>query len=167
METLQLIGFSGLSYVNLNSISANQKEQNYLIGSLLLSTGFLFRTYEFYQTNRLLKSNLSKNKLPITKDHLSKGHLFLFLFYLISFIHPINRRHTPLNILAVIGHGLLIKKNIYNGYGLLILAIYYMIQIQENITKDDNNSRIRAISAMCILTYYLEELKKINLIKRM
>ena len=41
METLQLIGFSGLSYVNLNSISANQKEQNYLIGSLLLSTGFL------------------------------------------------------------------------------------------------------------------------------
>ena len=155
METLQLIGFGGLCYVNLNAANNNKNEQNFFIGSCLLSMGFILRAYEFYLTE---KNNV--------KHKLSKGHLCLALFYLISFIYPINRRHTELNIIALVGHSLLINHNKYYNYGLLLLAIYYMIQIQENITQNDNDSKIRTISAICILTFYLQELKKINLIKK-
>ena len=155
METLQLIGFGGFSYVNLKLLHANRLETNFFIGSLLITSGFLYRTYEFYQTEKYK-----------TKYKVSKGHSFLGLFYLLSFLYPINRRHRQLNIIAVVGHLLLVKKNKYYDYGTLLLAIYYMIQILENIKQDDENSKIRTVSAMCILTFYLQELKKKNLIEK-
>jgi hypothetical protein len=151
IDTLELFGYIGFCSVNINSIITNKDDQLLLIGSLIATTGFLYRTYEFFQKTKYNK-----------KFDIYIGHLILGIYNLLGFFLPINKGHQLFNIISVIGNFLLITDNKYNDLGIILLAISIMFVIYSNINKDTIDGKIKTISALCFLPFFFEELKRIN-----
>ena len=109
---IPLTGYTILSIVYLIFVTINLNEDNklHLFGSIIIFIGYSSLVYEHI------------NKKKEEKNEFSYGHLILFLFYSLSFILPINHHFQNFDIIASIGHGILI--NSHNIYGKISMLLY-------------------------------------------
>lgn len=143
-----LYGFIILFIIYLYYLKENLKENTHIIfGSLLVTFGYLYAILETY-------NYLKKN--PVSK--ISKSHIILGVFLLLSFILPINTHSKKSDIFGVIGHLLLINPNFgYSGVANICLTIYYSLYTYRNATHHDMLEKIQAVGSGLIVLYYIKK----------
>jgi hypothetical protein len=143
-----LYGYIILFIIYLYYLKINLKENtNIIIGSLLVIFGYLFAILETY--NYIKKKSVSK---------ISKSHIILGVFLLLSFILPINTHSKKTDIFGVIGHLLLINPNFgYSGVANICLTIYYSLYTYRNARHNDTVERMQAVGGGLILLYYIKK----------
>jgi hypothetical protein len=116
-------GFLILFIIYLYYLKKNLKKNSLIIfGSLLVTIGFFFATYEKY--------NYLKNKHV---DTINKSHLFLGSFKFLSFIIPINEHVKKTDTIGLIGNFILLNKNFgYQQLGFISQIIYYSLYLMDS-----------------------------------
>jgi hypothetical protein len=139
MENAQLLGFIGLSTLSIKFI-----DNDLLFGSILLSSASILLSYQFYK-------KINKKK----QDKLSKGHTLMVLYNLLNFTFKISKNQRPTDLIALFGHALLITKNKYNKYGNMLLAVYYILFIYNNMNGKSAKDKLQMVCGGLILSNYL------------
>jgi hypothetical protein len=139
-----IILFIGVLYSFIN----NPKENNYIIfGSLLLFLGFLYAIIETF--NYIHKKSVS---------NISKSHLILGAFLLLSFIFPINKFTKKTDIFGLIGHFILINTSFgYSEIANICLTIHYSLFTYRNGTNKEIINKFQSIGGGLILLYYIKK----------
>lgn len=145
-----LYGLSILFIIYLYYLYKNLKETSLIVfGSLLVAVGYFFAVTEKY--NYLYKPNIKKNNI-------SKSHLILGLFPLLSFVLPINHHSKKTDIFGLVGHFILINSNFgYKELANICLTIYYSLYVYRNIIKDDKIEKLQGIGGGLVLLYYIKK----------
>jgi len=144
-----LYGFAILFIIYLYYLSLNIKKNSYIIfGSFLVTIGYFFAAMEKY--------NHIKN--PHHKNPISKSHLILGAFLLLSFLFPINHHSKKTDIFGLVGHFILINTNFgYNQIANVCLTIYYLLYTYRNGMDHETIGKIRAFAGGSILLYYIKQ----------
>lgn len=143
-----LYGFIILFIIYLYYLKENLKENTHIIfGSLLVTVGYLYATLETYNY---------VNKKPVNK--ISKSHIILGVFLLLSFILPINKHSKKTDLFGVIGHLLLINPSFgYSGVANICLTIYYSLYTYRNGSHHHMLEKIQGVGGGLILLYYIKK----------
>jgi hypothetical protein len=141
-------GFLILFIIYLYYLKKNLKKNSLIIfGSLLVTIGFFFATYEKY--------NYLKNKHV---DTINKSHLFLGSFKFLSFIIPINEHVKKTDTIGLIGNFILLNKNFgYQQLGFISQIIYYSLYVYRNSMKKNLLDNTQAVAGGLILIYYIKK----------
>ena len=78
------------------------------------------------------------------------------VFYLLSFIIPINEHYKSTDITALVGHFLLIKGN--NIIGIVSLLLYYTLYVYRNSQEDKMVNNGQVVGGTLLVLYYGKEL---------
>jgi len=138
-DIVGLLGHLCLSYVYISYLIKNaDKETTIVVSSMLMALGYLLLSSEMILD---IKDEIDeKEKEKTNKKRLSKqysyGRIVLALFYILSFTDIINPNRKTTDMLALIGHLVLIKDNGLLGIGSFALILYYMLYIYRNFEKD-------------------------------
>jgi vacuolar-type H+-ATPase subunit I/STV1 len=141
-------GFLILFIIYLYYLKNNLNKNSLIIfGSLLVTIGYFFATYEKY--------NYLKNK---SVDNINKSHLFLGSFKLLSFIIPINEHLKQTDIIGMIGNFILLNSKFgYKQLGYICQIIYYSLYVYRNGIKNELLDNTQAIAGGLILLYYIKK----------
>ena len=153
-DKFALCGFIILYIIFLYFLYKNvKKNENKLIifGSLLITIGYFFAAQEKY--NYINNKNLSVNI-----SNISKSHLILGAFGLLSFIFPINNKVKQTDVFGIIGHFILINSNFgYSEIANICLTIYYSLYTYRHASKNELLSNIQGIGGGLVLLYYIKK----------
>jgi hypothetical protein len=137
---IMAIGF-GLQIKNNVEIKNNKL---ILVGSIVVILGYL-ATATFH--------GLTMFKKSISKIHY--GNLVLALFYLFSFLININSERKNYDVLALVGHLLLIKDNDkdMNTVGLIALYAYHIEYIIKSFKYYDKTNKVFLVGSISLFIY--------------
>jgi hypothetical protein len=165
---IPIFGYSFLLIANLIFLKSNLIKNNlFLFGSLIILFNISVSLYE--KINNL--SIIVKPKQKLThqpyKNNIIYSHLFLTIFYITTYLLPINQQGRATDIFGLIGHILNIQHNKYNYIGLLSLTIFYIIFIVINIIEIDLlHSKFQIVGGLFLLVHYIyrsyDNIKSIN-----
>lgn len=133
------------------------KNKLIIIGSVLIIIGYLISSIE--KSIKLVKNNKEKSTY-------NYGHAILAIFYFISFIYPINDHKKDSDVVALVGHILLIKNNELEIFGKGSLFVYYVLYVLRNFKEFHHlPNKFQVVGGSVTAIYYFLELF-IKLIKR-
>jgi len=103
------------------------------------------------------------------KNKISYGNLILFGVYCFNLFIPLIEHKSSFNIIILLAHLLLIKKNKYNIIGYLFMAIYYSFIIYHIISLTKSECLELCGAALLVIFYvyefyhkYITKSKKMN-----
>jgi len=146
-EKFAFYGYIILFIIHLYYLYKNLNQNNFIIfGSLLITVGFFFAAYEMYN-----------NLLNKPRSIISKSHLIVGSFRLLSFILPINSHVKSTDIFGLIGNFILINSNFgYQEIANTCLTIFFSLNTYRNISKNQILDNIRGIGSGLVLLYYIK-----------
>jgi len=120
MNIVSLIGYVILAIAFGLKLKDNLNlEPLLLFGSVIIIAGYLI-------TGIHHGINIANKKL----SKYNYGHLTLSIYYLLSFLSPINDNKMDSDVLALLGHVLLIRNNDqFNLFGMISLFLYFVLSI--------------------------------------
>lgn len=125
------------------------KDKLIIFGSVLVTIGYLVSTAE----------KVKKVTKPKKESKIQYGHLILAIFYLISFVLPINEHLKKSDLLALVGHVLLIKHNKLSSVGMASLLVYYLVYIARNAQEFEHlPNKLQVVGGVVVTGYYGYEL---------
>ena len=146
-----LYGFTILFIIYLYYLYKNLslRENNLILfGSLLITIGYFYAIRETY--HKIYKKSVNHN--------ISKSHLILGLFLLLSSFIPINKHVKKWNIFGLVGHFILINSNFgYQQLANICLTIYYSVYTYHNGMKNILLDKLQSIGGGLILLYYIKK----------
>lgn len=158
-DIVGLLGHLCLSYVYISYLIKNaDKETTIVVSSMLMASGYLLISSDMFLD---IKDDMKEEK---KKERLSKqysyGRIVLALFYILSFTDIINPNRKTTDMLALIGHLVLIKDNGLLGIGSFALILYYMLYIYRNFEKDfPLLNTLQVIGGILLLIYHGNDLR--------
>ena len=138
-DIVGLLGHLCLSYVYVSYLIKNaSKGTNVIVSSILMAFGYLLISSEIIldMKDEIKEKEKEKEKKERLSKQYSYGRIVLALFYILSFTDLINPNRKSTDMLALIGHLLLIKDNGLTGVGLIALILYYMLYIYRNFERN-------------------------------
>lgn len=117
-----------------------------VMGSIMIVIGYLMTGIHY-------GINIANKKLT----NINYGHMVLAIYYLISFIFPINNKRLDTDVLALVGHLLLIKKNDrqFNLVGMGSLFSYFVLSIIRLFKDMDSLENKVLLGGSVITAVYL------------
>jgi hypothetical protein len=126
------------------------KDKLIIFGSVLILIGYLTTSIE--NSIKLAK----KTKQIHTYNY---GHIILTIFYFVSFLYPINDHRKDSDVLALVGHILLIKNNELEIFGKGSLIVYYVLYVMRNFKEFEFlPNKIQVVGGSVAVIYYILEL---------
>lgn len=129
------------------------KDKLIIFGSVLIFIGYLTASIE--KSIKLAKKTKKIHKY-------NYGHIILTIFYFVSFLYPINDHKKDLDVLALVGHILLIKNTgekeieIIGNSSLFVYYILYVIRNYKEFELLPN--KIQVVGGSIAVIYYVFEL---------
>ena len=128
--------------LNLNSTFAE------IFGSLLVVVGYYYLVIEYSKENNKTNSKVVKKTFPT-------GHLILALFLFLSSFLPINVHIKRSDVVAFIGHLLIVFSR--NLMGSALLVIYYIIYFFRNFDLGNIINILQIIGAAFLVYFYANQ----------
>lgn len=156
---IAIFGYSFLLIANLIFLKSDLIINNLILfGSLAILFKNLLSLYEkiknLYIIDESNQKSTNQSNIP-HKNNIVYRHLFSAIFYITTYLLPINQQGRPTDIFALIGHILNIQHNKYSYIGLLSLTIFYVIYIVISIIEIDLlHNKFRIVGGLCLLLYY-------------
>lgn len=163
---IAIFSYLFLAVAYLIFISNNLDKNNLLtFGSFVILFGYLISLYEriddqaeidIQEYLESIKKINQKNKIVSNNENnIIFSHLFLTIFYIISFILPINQNHQLIDIFVLLGHLFTIKYNQYIIIGLIFLTIYNIINTIRNFDRFNLLfNKLQVIGGLGLILYY-------------
>jgi len=130
----------------LNSIN---KDNMYIIfGTILLSFGYFELFIKYYKKMK----DYTEKKHNKQKKWDKTGNLIIFMYFLISYLLPINKHKHLTDIFSLIGH-LLIITNINSNFSNILFTLYYLSYAITTLEENVLSNKIKLFGAL-ILIYY-------------
>ena len=147
-----LIGYIFLTIAYSLYLIKHKDSIYFLLGCLLIISGYLTSAVE-----KTIK--IAQNKKKIHKYNF--GHIVLFIFYLLTFLteKKINNHAKDSDVLALLGHAVLIFKNDLNIVGYSSLLVYYILYIIRNFKEFDHwSNKFQVGGGIILIVYYIIEI---------
>jgi len=147
INIISLIGYIILAIAFGLKVKNNLLSDNkvLIVGSSVVVIGYFVSgiSYGVSAVNKLSKYNY--------------GHVILAIYYLVSFLFPLENNRNDTDVLALVGHILLIKNNYnqFNLFGMTSLYAYFVISIINLFKNFDNleNKVMLAGNGMIIIFF--------------
>jgi hypothetical protein len=115
-----------IGYVILAIAYGLQVKNNLSSGNTMLIVGSVIVVLGYLMTGIQHAMNIANKKLQY-----NYGHMILALYYLASFLFPVNNNRMDTDVLALVGHILLIRNNDtqFNLVGMTTLFGYFVLSV--------------------------------------
>ena len=166
-----LLGYFILTCLYAYYSTLNLKETEYILfGSIIITVGYLILLINKFREKKE-KNYEVKNGYLIEKQknyQVEYGHLILFIFFILSYILPINNHMKDTNFFALFGHlilAFLILNDIDNWIAtitkvifIIFLIIYYIIYIYDNFHNISKHTvKAHLLGSALLIIYYSYE----------
>jgi hypothetical protein len=182
---ITILGYVLMTSVYAIFLCENLKNNNYLIifGSALILYGYSLLLYEYSKEWQIAinegyrrhigythaKGGVSveekqykvfqSTELALVTKHFFKGRAVLAIFFILSFILPINEHFKTTDITAVLGQ-FMVYTDTYLTFGYVLLLTYYVLYLIRNY-KDANKyfvNKLQVLGSAMLIYHYIQDI---------